>query len=39
MIQSFVKCFNPIVLRDPRGYPYQVPCGKCDTGINDSVFR
>ena len=29
MIQSFVKCFNPLVLRDPRGYPYQVPCGKC----------
>lgn len=29
MIQSFVKCFNPLLLRDPRGYPYQVPCGKC----------
>lgn len=29
MIQSFVKCFNPLVLRDFRGYPYQVPCGKC----------
>lgn len=29
MIQSFVKCFNPLVLRDPKGYPYQVPCGKC----------
>lgn len=29
MIQSFVKCFSPLVLRDPRGYPYQVPCGKC----------
>lgn len=29
MIQSFVKCFHPLVLRDPRGYPYQVPCGKC----------
>lgn len=29
MIQSFVKCFNPLVLRDSRGYPYQVPCGKC----------
>lgn len=29
MIQSFVKCFNPLILRDPRGYPFQVPCGKC----------
>ena len=29
MIQSFVKCFSPLVLRDPKGYPYQVPCGKC----------
>lgn len=29
MIQSFVKCFHPLVLRDSRGYPYQVPCGKC----------
>lgn len=29
MIQSFVKCFHPLVLRDTRGYPYQVPCGKC----------
>lgn len=29
MIQSFVKCFNPLILRDPKGYPYQVPCGKC----------
>lgn len=29
MIQSFVKCFNPLILRDSRGYPYQVPCGKC----------
>lgn len=29
MIQSFVKCFNPLVLRDSRGYPYQVACGKC----------
>lgn len=29
MIQSFVKCFHPLVLRDFRGYPYQVPCGKC----------
>ena len=29
MIQSFVKCFNPLVLRDYRGYPFQVACGKC----------
>ncbi len=29
MIQSFVKCFNPLILRDSRGYPFQVPCGKC----------
>lgn len=29
MIQSFVKCFHPLVLRDHSGYPYQVPCGKC----------
>ena len=29
MIQSFVKCFSPLVLRDLRGYPYQVPCGHC----------
>lgn len=29
MIQSFVKCFNPLILRDPQGRPYQVPCGKC----------
>ena len=29
MIQSFVKCFNPLVLRDLKGYPNQVPCGKC----------
>lgn len=29
MIQSFVKCLHPLVLRDHRGYPYQVPCGKC----------
>lgn len=29
MFQSFVKCFSPLVLRDPRGYPYQVPCGHC----------
>ena len=29
MIQSFVKCFDPLILRDLRGYPYQVPCGKC----------
>lgn len=29
MIQSFIKCLNPLVLRDPKGYPYQVPCGKC----------
>lgn len=29
MIQSFVKCLHPLVLRDSRDYPYQVPCGKC----------
>lgn len=29
MIQSFVKCLNPLVLHDFKGYPYQVPCGKC----------
>lgn len=29
MIQSFVKCFSPLVLKDSRGYPYQVPCGRC----------
>lgn len=29
MFQSFVKCFSPLVLRDFRGYPYQVPCGHC----------
>ena len=29
MIQSFVKCFNPLTLTDYRGYPFQVPCGKC----------
>ena len=29
MIQSFVKCFNPLVLHDPKGYPFQIPCGRC----------
>ena len=29
MIQSFVKCLSPLILKDFRGYPYQVPCGKC----------
>lgn len=35
MIQSFVKCLHPLVLRDPRGYPYQVPCGKCVACLNN----
>lgn len=29
MIQSFVKCLSPLILKDSRGYPYQVPCGHC----------
>lgn len=29
MIQSFVKCFSPLILKDSRGYPFQVPCGHC----------
>lgn len=29
MIQSFVKCLSPIRLRDGRGLPYYVSCGKC----------
>lgn len=29
MIQSFVKCLSPLVLKDFRGYPYQVSCGHC----------
>lgn len=29
MIQSFVKCLSPLILKDFRGYPYQVPCGRC----------
>ena len=29
MIQSFVKCFSPLILKDSYGYPYQVPCGHC----------
>lgn len=29
MTQSFVKCLHPISLRDGRGFPYLVPCGKC----------
>ncbi len=35
MIQSFVKCFHPLVLRDPKGYPYQVPCGNCTACQNN----
>ena len=29
MIQSFAKCLSPLILKDSRGYPYQVPCGHC----------
>ena len=29
MIQSFVKCLSPLILKDSRGYPFQVPCGHC----------
>lgn len=29
MIQSFVKCLHPIRLRDGKGFPFLVPCGKC----------
>lgn len=29
MIQSFVKCFSPLILKDSFGYPYPVPCGHC----------
>ena len=29
MIQSFVKCLSPLIFKDFRGYPFQVPCGHC----------
>ena len=39
MIQSFVKCLSPLILKDSHGYPYQVPCGHCveDQDSTDSI--
>lgn len=29
MVQSFIKCFSPLILKDYRGIPMPVPCGHC----------
>lgn len=38
MIQSFVKCLSPIILKDSRGYPFQVPCGHCVACQNNKRY-